>query len=397
MMTNKKIMSVIKNNKTRKIQKIYKFNNKKTKCHKYRHYKNRLVGGNDLSNDKTANEIMNEVKNERKMKFASLGNLSTSTFKTDNFPILKKTTDLLEGLTIKGLDHLAILLGVDFSNSQSISNKLEQIKAAINDPKNKEKVREIVNEAAQVGAVAIEAAEPFIKPLVDKTTELGNEALSKIGESAVKIGLNTAEEIPGVGVVLGTVRSLSDAGEAFLAASNAANEVITTTSDSINAATKNFERLMKEKMDGLNRINDSVNKFQQPFDMSKKIPMKIVDGYHDAITDLITFDKLQDLIADLKTKQKSIEGKIGSLTEQNTIMDTAIPSENQLEAFTQKALEVLPTLGFDIRQAIVRKLVDKIVANQQEMTIYGYLPIGKENEYGGLWSISRNSGVTKCG
>lgn len=277
-MTDKKRMNVIKNNKTRKIQKIYKFNNKKTKCHKnryYKYYKNRLIGGNDLSNNKTVNEIMNEVKNERKLNFASLGNLSAPTFKTDNFPILKKTTDLVEGLTVKGVDHLAILLGVDFSNSQSISNKLEQIKAAINDPKNKEKVREIVNEAAQVGAVAIEAAEPFIKPLVDKTTELGNEALSKIGESAVKIGLNTVEEIPGVGVVIGTVRSLSDAGEAFLAASNAANEVITTTSDSINAATKNFERLMKEKTDGLNRINDSVNKFQQPFDMSKQIPMKI--------------------------------------------------------------------------------------------------------------------------
>jgi hypothetical protein len=276
MMTNKKRMSVIKIDKTRKIQKVHKLNNKKTKCHKhryYKYYKNRLIGGNDLSNDKTANEIMNEVKNERKLKFPSLGNLST--FKTDNFPVLKKTRELVEGLTVKGVDHLAILLGVDFSNSQSISNKLEQIKAAINDPKNKEKVREIVNEAAQVGAVAIEAAEPFIKPLVDKTTELSNEALSKIGESAVKIGLNTVEEIPGVGVVLGTVRSLSDAGEAFLAASNAANEVITTTSDSINAATKNFERLMKEKMNGLNRINDSVNKFQQPFDMSKKIPMKM--------------------------------------------------------------------------------------------------------------------------
>ena len=275
MMTNKKRMNVIKINKTRKIQKIHKFNNKKTKCHKNRYYKNRLIGGNDLSTDENANEIMNEVKNERKFKFPSLGNLSSPTFKIDNFPILKKTTDLVEGLTIKGIDHLAILLGVDFSNSQSISDKLEQIKLAINDPKNKEKVREIVNEAAQVGAVAIEAAEPFIKPLVDKTTELGNEALSKIGESAVKIGLNTAEEIPGVGVVLGTVRSLSDAGEAFLSASNAANEVITTTSDSINAATKNFERLMKEKMNGLNRINDSVNKFQQPFDMSKQIPMKI--------------------------------------------------------------------------------------------------------------------------
>jgi hypothetical protein len=51
----------------------------------------------------------------------------------------------------------------------------------------------------------------------------------------------------------------------MVAASNAASEIVTTTSDTINAATKNFERLMKEKMQGLNRINESVSRFQQPF------------------------------------------------------------------------------------------------------------------------------------
>jgi hypothetical protein len=202
---------------------------------------------------------MNEVKKERKFNIASLGNI----------PMFKKTSELAEGLTIKGIEHLGILLGVDLSNSQSINEKLVQIKIALADPKNKEKIKEIVSEAAKVGAVAIEAASPFIKPLVDKTVEISGDALTKMSEAAVKIGLNTAEEIPGVGVVIGTVRSLSNAGEAFAAATNAASEVVTTTSDSINAATKNFERLMKEKMNSVNRINDSLNKFQQPFNGQK--------------------------------------------------------------------------------------------------------------------------------
>jgi hypothetical protein len=201
---------------------------------------------------------MNEVKKERKFNM-DLGNI----------PMFKKSSELAEGLTIKGIEHLGILLGVDLSNTQSINEKLNQIKIALADPKNKEKVKEIVSEAAKVGAVAIEAASPFIKPLLDKTVELGSDALTKMSEAAVKIGLNTAEEIPGVGVVIGTVRSLSNAGEAFAAATNAASEVVTTTSDSINAATKNFERLMKEKMNSVNRINDSLNKFQQPFNGQK--------------------------------------------------------------------------------------------------------------------------------
>jgi len=248
-MTNKKTMR-----KMRIIRKTKRTNKKYHKNNKYTRYKNRSVGGDSLSNDNNANEIMNEVKNERKSNI-NLGNI----------PMFKKTGELAEGLTIKGIENLGMLLGVDLSNSQSINEKLTQIKIALADPKNKEKVKEIVSEAANVGAVAIEAASPFIKPLVDKTVELGSDALAKMGEAAVKIGLNTAQEIPGVGVVIGTVRSLSNAGEAFAAASNSASEIVTASSDTINAATKNFERLMKEKMNSMNRINESVSRFQQPF------------------------------------------------------------------------------------------------------------------------------------
>jgi len=252
-MSNKKPM------RTMRKMKIIRKTKMTNKNHRYTRYKNRMIGGDSLSNNNNATQIMNEVKKERKFNIASLGNI----------PMFKKTSELAEGLTIKGIEHLGILLGVDLSNSQSINEKLAQIKVALADPKNKEKIKEIVSEAAKVGAVAIEAASPFIKPLVDKTVEVGSDALTKMSEAAVKIGLNTAEEIPGVGIVIGTVRSLSNAGEAFAAATNAASEVVTTTSDSINAATKNFERLMKEKMDSVNRINDSLNKFQQPFNGQK--------------------------------------------------------------------------------------------------------------------------------
>jgi hypothetical protein len=272
-MSNKKTMRKMRKIRTMRRMRKTKMINKN---HKYTQYKNRLIGGNSLSNDNNASQIMNEVKKERKFNIASLGNI----------PMFKKSSELAEGLTIKGIEHLGILLGVDLSNTQSINEKLTQIKIALADPKNKEKVKEIVSEAAKVGAVAIEAASPFIKPLLDKSVELGSDALTKMSEAAVKIGLNTAEEIPGVGVVIGTVRSLSNAGEAFAAATNAASEVVTTTSDSINAATKNFERLMKEKMNSVNRINESLNKFQQPFNGQKimqlpsspQMPMQKITG-----------------------------------------------------------------------------------------------------------------------
>jgi hypothetical protein len=252
-MSNKKPMRTMR--KMRIIRKTKMTNKKYNKNHRYTRYKNRLMGGNSLSNDNNANQIMNEVKKERKFDIPSLGNI----------PIFKKTGELAEGLTLKGVERMGTLLGINLSDSRSVNEKLDQIKLALSDPKNKEKIKEVVGEAAKLGSVAVEAASPFIQPLVNKSIAVGTEAISKIGESAVKIALNTATEIPIAGIVVGTVRSLSNAGEALAAASSAASEVVTASSDTINAATKNFERLMKEKMNSVNRINESVNKFQQPF------------------------------------------------------------------------------------------------------------------------------------
>ena len=248
-MRNKKTMRTMK--KMRIIRKT-KRNNKN---YKYAIYKNRLIGGDSSSNYNNASQIMNEVKKERKFNIPSLGNI----------PIIKKTGELAEALTLKGVERMETLLGINLSDSRSVSEKLDQIKFALSDPKNKEKIKEVLSEAAKLGAVAVEASSPFIQPLMDKSIEVGSQAITKIGESALKIALNTAEQIPIAGLVIGSVRSLSNAGEALAAASSAASQVVTASSDTINASTKNFERLMKEKMNSMNRINESVNKFQQPF------------------------------------------------------------------------------------------------------------------------------------
>ena len=251
-MTNKKRMKVTKKTKYNNV------NKRNTKRNKY-NYKNIIItGGDDLSTDKKANRIMDEIKKERKINF----NL-------ENFPVFKKTSELAGALILKGIEDIGKLLGVDLSNTQNISEKLEQIKVALADPRNKEKMREIINEASKIGAVAIEAASPFIEPLLDKTIKVGSKAMSKIGQSGINFVLNTTQAIPGVGIVLGTARSLSNAGEAFLAASGAASQIIAASSDTINATSKNYERLVKEKMNTMNRVSKSLDNFQSPVNIPR--------------------------------------------------------------------------------------------------------------------------------
>ncbi|MCL6096065.1 MAG: recombinase family protein [Patescibacteria group bacterium] len=109
--------------------------------------------------------------------------------------------------------------------------------------------------------------------------------------------------------------------------------------------------------------------------------------------ELMSFENLQDFLAQIKTKREGIQGQIKALNEQSLNVPSQIPTSDQINILVEQAKKYLPNLGFETKQAIVRKLVDKIVAKQNEMTIYGYLPIGKESDFY-FSSINRHSGVT---
>jgi hypothetical protein len=177
--------------------------------------------------------------------------------------VMKRIVELSEGLAIKSIDNTAKFLNVDLTDSERFKQRLEELKVLLNDPKNKELMREVLFNFSQVGIVALDAARPFIDDLITEIFEKLRIVGNEFGEAGVKIALNTLEEIPGYGVIIGTIRSVSNAAEAFLASSNAFSEVVTKTSDTINASVQNFDKLLKEKGDLIGRTTESINKFSE--------------------------------------------------------------------------------------------------------------------------------------
>jgi hypothetical protein len=212
------------------------------------------VGGGD---DAELEELTKKIKDDH-----SLSNLLPNLNLGDS-KVIKRIVELSEGLAIKSIDKTSEFLNVDLNDSESFRKRLEELKAVLNDPKNKELMREVIANFAQVGIVALDAAKPFIDDLITEIFEKLKIVGSEFGEAGVKIALNTIEEIPGYGVIIGTIRSASNAAEAVLASSNAFSEVVTKTSDTINASLQNFDKLMKEKGDLINRTTDSINKFSE--------------------------------------------------------------------------------------------------------------------------------------
>ena len=221
------------------------------------------INDNSVNNGVLASDA--DVADELKKKIEDQHSLSNflPDFNLGDSKIMEKIVDLSEGLAMKTIDGTAEVLDVDLNDSERFKEKLEDLKNVLNDPENKELMKEVAGEISEIGVVALDAAKPFINDLIteifDKLKVVGDE----FGETGVKVVLNTLEEIPGYGIIIGTIRSASNIGEAVLASTNATAEVVTKTSDTINASLQNFDKLLKEKGDLMDRTTESINKFSE--------------------------------------------------------------------------------------------------------------------------------------
>lgn len=157
---------------------------------------------------------------------------------------------------------------------------------------------------------------------------------------------------------------------------------------------KQAERWIAKKKERGNQAIGSIEAINTELNKIKREEERYLKAYG---AELINFEQLQEAVGDLKIKKVALESQQSQISEQKEEIETKVPTQKEIQRFTAKAVEELPNLGFDIKQAIVRKLVDKVVAKQNEMTVYGYLPLGKENEYVKFWSEYRDCGVAECG
>jgi len=246
--------------KTRKYKR-YKSKNKLTKFSKNKYGgeppKPQVEEKTNIQNpeSKENDELMKKIEDSH-----SLNNLMPN-FSLGDSKIMKGIVNLSEALAMQMMDKTAQFFNLDLNDSEKFKQRLEELKVILDDPENKKLMRELMGNFSELGVISLEASAPFIEKLIieifEKLTVMGNE----FGKAGLKIALNTLTEVPGYGIIVGSIRSASNAGEAVLASTNAASEIITTTSDNINAAVQNFDKLLKEKQDVIDRTAQSIDSF----------------------------------------------------------------------------------------------------------------------------------------
>ena len=264
MVQNKKNIRTKRNKRLRKKNKSYKI---------YGGSEN-VINDNENIGKKDIDALTEQIKAQHSLS-NFLPDFGLSNVNLGDSKVLEKLTDLSESLAVKTIDKSAEYLNVDLKNSEQFKEKLEDLKNVFNNPENKKLIGEVVANLSEVGVVALSAASPFITKLFEEITEKVKLIGSEFGETGVKVAMNTLGEIPGYGIIVGTVRSASNIGEAILASTNATAEVVTTASDTLNASVQSFDKLLKEKGDLINRTTDSINKFSENI---KQMPLQQSGG-----------------------------------------------------------------------------------------------------------------------
>ena len=242
---------------------------------------NKLHGGATLEEEQELenNKLLKKIESEHSIKNllpdVSLSDISLPDVSLGDSKILKEVTELSEGLAMHSINKTAEFFDLDLNNSDNFKQKLEEFKAFLNKPENKALMKELSTEFSKMGEIALEASSPFIDKLIKEIFEklklMGNE----FGETGVSIALTTMTSIPVYGAIVGSIRSTSEIIKAGLAATNTASEIVTVSSDNLNAAVQNFEKLLNEKKEMESRIGGAINNF---LNNSKSMPEKILGG-----------------------------------------------------------------------------------------------------------------------
>ena len=123
----------------------------------------------------------------------------------------------------------------------------------------------------------------------------------------------------------------------------------------------------------------SVNSLKTELDKLKKEESRYLKAYGAGI---ITMEQLSEHSGDLKNQMLSIKGQILSLEQQKKQSQTiSLPTDDELKQFCQKAKDMLNYLSFEVKQKIIREIIERATGNKQELSVEGYLPVNLNNNY----------------
>lgn len=163
------------------------------------------------------------------------------------------------------------------------------------------------------------------------------------------------------------------------------------------------KRWMEDKNRQIIQADKSIEDLKHELTRLKREEQRYIKAYG---AEMIDSEQLKESTEDLKKQRKSIEQQIFSMQKDTLPSDKFnYPEDTEIDEFCKVAHRVIGDIGFEAKQAIVRKVVDTIVGTQLDIKVYGHLPINS-SIIANIWkgdtqdvefeTSSRNCRVAKC-
>jgi site-specific DNA recombinase len=132
------------------------------------------------------------------------------------------------------------------------------------------------------------------------------------------------------------------------------------------------KRWISDQVKETKQVDKSVEELKKELSRIKKEEQRYIKAYG---AEMIDSGQLKDSTEDLKQQRKSIEKQIFTIQKSDRVGDFTSPEDREIDEFCKIAYKIVSDMGFEAKQAIVRKVVDTIVGTQTDIKVYGHLPI----------------------
>jgi len=156
-------------------------------------------------------------------------------------------SNLLENVIVSSIMNIAGLMGVDLTNSDQTTEKLEAIKANLSEPENVKKMVFIISSSSEIAGASLEALEPFIGELITIIIQSLSGFSENLIQAAIQIGMSSMQAIPIVGALMSAGQTAITLFETWLALMNTGAEITTSLSETYNGWIQLFRKLKEEK------------------------------------------------------------------------------------------------------------------------------------------------------
>ncbi|MSR73093.1 hypothetical protein EXS61_00580 [Candidatus Parcubacteria bacterium] len=120
------------------------------------------------------------------------------------------------------------------------------------------------------------------------------------------------------------------------------------------------------------------------------------DRYNKAYgSGVFTINQLKEYVDPIKEKMSALEFQISDAKQEILRTETNLPNQNEIDKFTEEVKNEINNLSFVVKKGIMMNVLDKIVANKEQLQIYGYIPVAS-NYHVKYKTINRHRRSPKC-